>query len=94
MAEETTTISPALRAYLQSWLDWVEMGAVGGAYDRWAGLCSGAPPHLQEELYEALGRAVYPFGERNFRHRHLFNTQHEDPARLAWVRGKLGVGNG
>lgn len=28
----------------------------------------------------------YPFGERNYRTRHLEDTQHECPERLEWVR--------
>ena len=31
----------------------------------------------------------YPFGDQNYAERQDKNTNHEDPARLAWVEGKL-----
>lgn len=93
-------ISKNLRAYLQSWQDWVDRGALEGRpYSRLDGLCLNLwdCPHIQydakpaalNELRLLFGNQGHPFGDLNYFEREYDATQHEDPARLAWVAKML-----
>lgn len=93
-------ISPELRAFLKAWLDWAESGAPDwDPFCRVWGLCSNArlmrcDKLMHEFLLQEFGpqRYKYPFGgPEEFSIRDYNATQHENPARLAWVRAKLGV---
>lgn len=89
-----TPARKAVLSYLREWLDWVEAGAVEGEpFTREYGLCSNAPDAayagLKEMLGADFGRDEYPFGDDDYDLRFDEFTQHECPARLAWVRAKL-----
>ena len=91
-------ISPALRAFLADWLrktqrpKWRAWFSIYNS-ERHLGLCMICPRNCSLELRVLLlnefGTANYPFGKSNYYDRLNNSTQHEDPARLAWVRGKL-----
>lgn len=90
-------LSPELRKFLTDWLEWAENGAPDlRPFLRLLGLCSNAPENILEELQALFERefgdnANYPFGGRAHYWSNLgARTQHLDPARLAWVRAKLG----
>ena len=93
-----TPARKAVLSYLREWLDWVEAGAVEGEpFSRRAGLCPQAPVVVRDELFSLRNADfgndaddwVYPFGSSDYLHRAATRTQHECPARLAWVRAKL-----
>ncbi len=90
-------MSPDLIAFLKAWHDWATNGAPDGdPFCRSTGLC----PQADGDAYHDLrairkvefseGDWVYPFGgEDDYDRRASNGTQHECPARLAWVRAKL-----
>jgi hypothetical protein len=93
------TISPLMREFLQSWLDWVENGAPEWApYSREEGLCHNAYVFLHRakrltewnvldtEFRTLFRNRVFPFGARNYFMHQGRATQHSDPLRLAFVR--------
>jgi hypothetical protein len=94
-------MSPELRAFLADWLAWVERGAPEGEpYSREFGLCASVYSYarlaprvsghdLHVELCILFGDCDFPFGFENYDQRNFDETQHKDPARLAWVRAQL-----
>jgi hypothetical protein len=90
-------MTPALRQFLADWLAWAEAGAPEHpVFVRGRGLCGCAFNYggymLRHEVRKALDFVTYPFGGGNeFHIRMEDRTQHENPARLAWVRHQLGV---
>lgn len=92
------TLSPELHAALTAWLDWAEAGAPEHrVFKRYNGLCLCvyyyAGWEVRKELERLFARRkdpTFPFGEDNYAARYFAQTQHEDPARLAWVRKVLG----
>jgi len=101
-------MTPALRQFLTDWLAWAEAGAPEHpVFRRKSGLCmlaqifweeqpnSELVDDLQDALEASFGETHYPFGgAHEFHIRMLDHTQHENPARLAWVRQQLGVEEG
>ena len=91
------TRNKVLRAFLQDWLDWVDRGAPDwGPYSCGSGLCSQANMEVRDVLKESLmgdfGTSTYPFCTwEEYNTMNATHTQHLCPARLAWVRAKLGV---
>lgn len=85
-------MTPALRQFLSDWLAWAEAGAPEHeVFVRFGGLCVAAPDDTRDELYD-LFNDPYPFGgSKDYWERAEHCTQHENPARLAWVRQQLGV---
>lgn len=86
-------MSPELIAFLRDWRAWVDRGAPEGEpYTRVHGLC-GCANHcgglsLRYEMSDCFSDS-YPFGMDAFHARSRASTQHEDPARLAWVDAAL-----
>jgi len=94
-----TTLSPALRDALTQWLEWAEAGGPEHpVFRRDRGLCGSIRRVGREWVRKELGwllsldygQTHYPFGKANYLTRRHFETQHQDPARLAWVRKVLG----
>lgn len=94
-------MSEEMREFLQAWLDWAKSGAHEGApFFRADGLCLarcvwGKPycfnnrklyAELNEMLERDFGTSTYPFGRTAYLSAAHNKTQHEDPARLEWVR--------
>lgn len=94
-------MTPALRQFLADWLAWAEAGApehpvfrrdygLCGSLQKYAGLYEGR--RLEDELLRLFNFTVFPFGSsQEFHQQTRDGTQHENPARLAWVRQQLGV---
>ncbi|MEO9521665.1 MAG: hypothetical protein ABJC88_16810 [Parasphingorhabdus sp.] len=89
-------MSPELRKELVAWLKWAEGDAVDGkSYSRYHGLCTAVHESVYEELLNLFAKQgldnSYPFGVKNYERRTINDTQHQDPARLKWVREQLGL---
>lgn len=92
-------MSPELSKALADWLTWAETGAPDGKpFDRSFGLCSEIKQHagsaacleMKEMLCKEFDDPEAPFGGLpEYWDRADNNTQHENPARLAWVRKVL-----
>jgi hypothetical protein len=95
-------MSDLMREFLSAYIAWVDADAPQGAtFDRSFGLCSNAYrfcldyyEQIQNELAEMFERdglnTDYPFcDEDGYTESSLAETQHENPARLAWVRKQL-----
>ena len=99
--QQQTTISPELRDFLQSWLDWVEAGAPDKQpYRRTLGLCTntgyyktdGNQYNNDDELYEELSKFFdcgHPFGLKEYFQCKKDRSMHLDHNRIAWVKEKL-----
>jgi len=89
-------MTPALRQFLADWLAWAEAGAPEHpVFHRRGGLCvlaSRVSYYLNSELEDVFDEIFYPFGGyEEYHRRRIDETQHENPARRAWVRQQLGV---
>lgn len=86
-------MSDDLRAFLRSWLEWVEAGAPPRKpYARHTGLCGAASKYsydVYDELYALFLPEPYPFGADEYEDAAVNNTQHLDPNRLAFVRANM-----
>lgn len=97
-------MSEQLREFLTAWLAWAENGAPSRyPFNPANGLCACAAIYADAtygdevdlltelaNLFEDQGlNANYPFGQYEYDMRHLDDTQHLDPNRLAWVREQL-----
>lgn len=95
-------ISKELYTFFKEWLEWAENGGKEhDVFGNHAGLCSNIDwwcDHKELELVpdELTGLLVYsgldvnyPFGEYDYHHRLLNDTQHECPMRLAFVREQI-----
>lgn len=92
-------LDPMVRAAIQSWNDWRLRGAPDREpYWRNYGLCTAVGVYFRLNgwtfgggcnLCAALFKYPYPFGRVNYHERRALNTQHLDPARIAWVEATL-----
>lgn len=87
-----------LKQFLAEWLAWAEADAPEHpVFTARFGLCynlaqwSGLDYELAFELAEIFNGDSYPFGEYKYNLDCMNNTQHRNPARLAWVRKQLGA---
>lgn len=90
--------SRLLKRLLSDWLLWATAPILWSEPPRFSteyGLCENFPDSVNKQLRQLFiddGLSpYYPFGEQNFWEREINRTQHEDPARLAWVRKILKV---
>ena len=95
-------ISPELRKFLSSWLDWAENPPRWWEFWRKRyipslGLCGNCPSDAYPDLRYFLRRETespYPFGGLGVFYRESDReTLHLNPERLAWVRKMLGRPN-
>jgi len=92
-------VSPELKKALSAWLVWAEKG--GEPHEHFTargGLCANidrlsGSMQLSNELILIFKEEGYhvltPFGRDNYDRRYHSGTQHQDPARLEWVRSHL-----
>lgn len=92
-------ISKELYTFFKEWLEWAENGGKEhDVFSAGAGLCSNlywwsGDDSMESELYEVLdfvcGDFLYPFGHDDYSWRAVYDTQHECPERLAFVREQI-----
>ena len=94
-----STLSSELREFLQSWLQWAELGAPNvRIFDRTKGLCyctmsweERYDVDIIAELDDLFLDERYPFGMKEYADASKDGTMHLDVNRLTWVRKQLCV---